>query len=175
MKLIFALYRFFNVIYRFIMRFYYTNKIKITCKSYGNNLRVNKNSSIGKNVILGNNCNFNGCKITGYGDVIIGNNFHSGEDILMITSIHNYDHGNRIPYDDTNINKNIIIEDNVWIGSRVIILGGCTIGEGAIIQAGAVVVKDIPKYGIAGGNPAKVFKYRDIKHYEEFKNKRLFH
>ncbi|WP_242984146.1 hypothetical protein [Clostridium putrefaciens] len=49
------------------------------------------------------------------------------------------------------------------------VLSGITIGEGAIIQAGSVVVKDIPKCSIAGGSPAKVFKYRDIEHYKELK------
>ena len=45
----------------------------------------------------------------------------------------------------------------------------------AIIQAGAVVVKDIPKCGIAGGVPAKVFKYRDIAHYEELVSAKKYH
>ena len=49
------------------------------------------------------------------------------------------------------------------------------IGEGAIIQAGSTVVKDIEKYGIAGGHPAKVFKYRDIDHYEKLKKEGKFH
>jgi acetyltransferase-like isoleucine patch superfamily enzyme len=71
--------------------------------------------------------------------------------------------------------KDITIEDQVWLGSRVIVLGSVSIGEGAIIQAGSVVVKDIPKYAIAGGNPCKVFKYRDIEHYEKLKKERKFH
>jgi acetyltransferase-like isoleucine patch superfamily enzyme len=94
---------------------------------------------------------------------------------MMITQNHNYDHGTMIPYDDTYIFKDIHIEDNVWLGNRVIILGGVTIGEGAIIQAGSVVVKNIPKYAIAGGHPATVFKYRDIKHYEKLKSAKKFH
>ena len=60
------------------------------------------------------------------------------------------------------------------MGARVIVLGGVTIGEGAIIQAGSVVVKDIPKYGIAGGHPAKEFKTRDIEHYEKLKSMQKF-
>lgn len=56
--------------------------------------------------------------------------------------------------------KPVIIDDGVWLGSRVIILPGVHIGEGAIIGAGAVVAKDIPPYAIAVGNPAKVIKYR---------------
>ena len=69
----------------------------------------------------------------------------------------------------------MVIEDNVWIGNRVIILPGVTIKEGAIIQAGSVVVGDIEKCGIAGGHPAKVFKYRDIEHYEKLKSEWKFH
>lgn len=109
------------------------------------------------------------------GKFIVGDNFHSGEDVLVITQNHNYDHGQKIPYDSTYIYKDVIIEDNVWIGSKVIILGGVRIGEGAIIQAGSVVLDDIPKYGIAGGHPAKVFNYRDKKHYEKLKREKKFH
>ena len=94
--------------------------------------------------------------ISGKGEVVIGDNFHPGKDRLMITDVHNYDHGNAIPYDEIVIIKNILIEDNVWLGSRAII-GGVTIGEGAMIQAGSIFVNDIPKYALAGGHPAKVF------------------
>lgn len=136
---------------------------------------MNKYSRVTKNTILGKNVNFNGIKIKAKGKVIVGNNFHCGEDCLIITDVHNYDKGKAIPYDDTYIVKDVIIEDNVWLGDRVIILGGVKIGEGAIIQAGSVVVKDIPKYAVAGGHPAKVFKYRDIEHYEKLKKEGKFH
>jgi maltose O-acetyltransferase len=53
------------------------------------------------------------------------------------------------------------IEDDVWIGARVIILSGVKIGKGAIIGAGAVVTKDVPPYAICAGNPARVIKYRN--------------
>lgn len=46
---------------------------------------------------------------------------------------------------------------------------------GSIIQASKVVVKNIPKYGIAGGHPAIVFKYRNIEHYTKLKNEKKFH
>ena len=82
-----------------------------------------------------------------------------------MTSNHNYE-GGAIPYDDMAWVKDVVIGDFVWLGSRVIILPGVTIGEGAIIQAGAVVVRDIPPCAIAGGNPAEVFKYRDKEHFE---------
>jgi len=138
--------------------------------TYDSKPKVNFYSRFTKKTFLGKNCHFNGMIIRGQGQVKIGDNFHSGKDILLINSYHKYNDGNSIPYDSqVMINKNIEIEDNVWIGDRVLILGGITIGEGAIIQAGAVVTKDIPKYAIAGGNPALVFKYRDIDNYEKLK------
>ncbi|MDD3593860.1 MAG: glycosyltransferase [Candidatus Gastranaerophilales bacterium] len=54
----------------------------------------------------------------------------------------------------------IIVKDDVWIGENSIIMSGITIGQGAIIAAGSLVTKDVPPYAIAGGNPAKVIKYR---------------
>lgn len=52
----------------------------------------------------------------------------------------------------------IIIEDNVWIGEFARICKGVTVGEGSIIAASAVVTKDVPRYSIVAGNPAKVVK-----------------
>lgn len=166
----------------------YLNKIRISVYRYrckkrvinqskfvGDNLKVNYQSSVTNNTVLGSNVNFNGMIISGGGKVTIGDNFHSGNECLIISQNHNYDSGRTIPYDyDDYIIKDVEIGDNVWFGSRVIILPGVKIGEGAIIQAGSVVSKNIPKYAIAGGNPAKVFKYRDIDHYEELKEKELF-
>lgn len=63
--------------------------------------------------------------------------------------------------EDDNVSKgNIIIEEDVWIGSKVVILSGVTIGRGSVIGAGSVVTKDIPRYMIAVGNPAKVIRRR---------------
>ena len=132
-------------------------------------MTVNDYTRLTKNTKLGTNCNFNGLKIPGNGLVIIGNNFYSENQILFFTSNHHYDYGDKLPYDETYITKNIIIEDNVWIGSRIIILGGVTLGEGCVIQEGSVMVNSIPKYAIAGGHPAKVFKYRNKEHYQLLK------
>ena len=112
--------------------------------------------------------------ISGNGHVIIGNNFHSGKNIRVLTTFHNYDKGEALPYDNTSYSKDVIIEDNVWIGESVLILGGVTIGEGAVIQAGSVVCKDIPPLSIAGGHPAVPFKYRDRDHYFSLKEEERF-
>lgn len=55
---------------------------------------------------------------------------------------------------------NIVVMDDVWIGRRVTILSGVTIGQGAIIAAGSVVTNNVPAYSIVGGVPAKVIKNR---------------
>lgn len=56
--------------------------------------------------------------------------------------------------------KSTSIGNDVWIGAKAIVKAGIKIGDGAIIAAGAVVVKDVPPYAIMGGVPAKVIKYR---------------
>ncbi|CAA6819433.1 MAG: Acetyltransferase [uncultured Sulfurovum sp.] len=159
---------------RKFLRFLYTSKIKIKVGSYGHPLYVNGSSTATKKTFLGTNVNFNGMEIGGCGVVKIGDNFHSGKACSIITQNHNYE-GEKIPYDNTFICKDVNIEENVWLGNRVIILGGVTIGEGAIIQAGSVVVKSIPKYAIAGGSPAIVFGQRDIEHYKRRKEEKRFH
>ena len=158
-----------------IKKLYWTWLVRLQAQKISGRLTVNARSSIGPNVFLADNVNFNGMKISGKGRVTIGNNFHSGTDCLMITQNHNYDNGEKIPYDASYILKSITIEDNVWLGDRVIVLGGVTIGEGAIIQAGSVVVKNIPKYAIAGGHPANVFSQRNIEHYDSLKREGQFH
>tara|TARA_B100000287_G_scaffold111966_1_gene104342 strand:+ start:78 stop:572 length:495 start_codon:yes stop_codon:yes gene_type:complete len=158
-----------------IRSFFFLYIVKRKVASYINPLRVNGLSYVSRNTILGKNVNFNGIRITGCGTVDIGDNFHSGKECLIISENHNFNQGKKIPYDETYICKNIKIEDNVWIGDRVIILGGVNIGEGAIIQAGSVVVSDIPKYAIAGGHPAKKFAERDKTHYNKLKKEGKFH
>lgn len=54
----------------------------------------------------------------------------------------------------------VVIGNDVWIGYQSLILGGVKIGDGAVVAAGAVVVKDVPPYAVVGGVPAKVIKYR---------------
>ncbi|MBE7081631.1 MAG: maltose O-acetyltransferase [Clostridiales bacterium] len=59
--------------------------------------------------------------------------------------------------------KPITIEDDVWIGARVVVLPGVTIGKGSVIGACAVVSKDVPPYSVFVGNPGRVVKNRKNK------------
>lgn len=63
------------------------------------------------------------------------------------------------PLEDTT-DKLTYIGNDVWIGAKVTVMDGVRIGDGAIVAAGSVVVKDVPPYAIVGGCPAKVIKYR---------------
>lgn len=151
------------------LRRLYGARLKRRVASHGTYIRANRRTRLTSQTHLGNNVHFNGLVIAGNGQVRIGDNFHSGPGCLLISQDHNFDKGASLPYDQTYTLRPITIEDNVWLGSRVIILGGVRIGEGAIVQAGAVVVRDVPSCSIVGGNPAEVFKYRDIEHYERLK------
>nr|WP_315401952.1 acyltransferase [uncultured Sphingobacterium sp.] len=155
-------------------KFFFTFLVKLMCPNRKGKVVANFYSKIGRNTFLGDNVNFNGMEISSGGKVYIGSNFHSGKQCMIIVQSHNYE-GKTIPYDTSYINKDVEIGDNVWLGHRVIILGGVKIGEGAIIQAGAVVVSDIPDCGIAGGNPAKVFKFRNKEHYYKLKEENKTH
>ena len=132
-------------------------------------VRCNYRCSFTPTTEIGDNCHFNGMHISGSGKVVIGNNFHSGKHIRVLTTFHNFEHGEALPYDNTVYSRDVVIEDNVWLGESVMILGGVTIGEGAVIQARSVVCKDVPPLAIAGGHPAVPFKYRDKEHYDKLK------
>lgn len=72
--------------------------------------------------------------------------------------------GTKACWVDKNVNdspfRKVRVGNDVWIGSRAMILGGVTVGDGAVVGAGAVVTKDVPAYAIVAGVPAKVIKYR---------------
>ncbi|MEM7187503.1 MAG: CatB-related O-acetyltransferase [Bacteroidota bacterium] len=130
---------------------------------------IGKGSKISNGTSIGDGTRINGkIVIKGRGECRIGKYGAFGDDIRMITSNHRVDDvvlqfglQKRIglgAHIDERIN--ITIGHNVWIGDRVIILPGVTIGNGAIIAAGATVTKDVPAYGIVGGVPAKFIKYR---------------
>lgn len=129
----------------------------------GSNINIEKGADFGsgKNIIIGNNSGLGiNCKVRG--PLEIGDNVMMGPDVVIMTNSHKFSRidipmnaqGSAVP-------RKVRIDNDVWIGTRVIILPGVTIGSGAIIGAGAVVTKDVPKMAIVGGCPAKVIKYRN--------------
>lgn len=111
----------------------------------------------GSRLIMKDHANLGrGACITGQGIVTIGRHVMMGHDCYLITSNHKY---LREGYDGY-VDKDVLIDDHAWLGHRVTLLPGVTVGKHAIVGAGSVVTKDVPDYAIVCGNPAKVIKYR---------------
>ena len=154
---------------------YYTYK---KCGAVGKDLNVNgKIEGLGAKVTIGDYSSFNyGVIFLGSGKITIGNYFHTGRGLTIITSNHDYDTGTAIPYSPgRSIDKEVVIKDFVWLGHNVTILQGVTIGEGAVVAAGSIVSKNVPDYAVVGGIPAKVLKYRNIEHFQKLKAEGKFH
>ena len=160
--------------YTNIKRGFWRYKVKATAKLTGKHIYIGGPSSVNNKTVLGDHFSTNGLMVRGSGTVKLGDFVHTGNDLLIISSNHNYKKAEYLPYDDQHEDKHVEVGRAVWIGDRVIILGGVKIGEGSIIQAGSVVVSDLPKFSIAGGNPAKVFKYRDVEHYRSLADRDKF-
>ncbi|WP_306569370.1 DapH/DapD/GlmU-related protein [Faecalispora jeddahensis] len=112
----------------------------------------------GKNITLGKNVFINaGCKFQDQGGITIGDGALIGHNVVMATLSHD-----PVPEKRGTMHPApIVIEKNVWIGSSATILPGVTIGEGAIVAAGAVVKRDVAANTIVGGVPAKFIKKID--------------
>ena len=133
----------------------------------------------GSNVPFDPNDSFNYSSIEIGDDVFIGSGalFHASESRITIGSKVMFGPGVAILGGDHNVSQigrfmfdvkdklpgndlPVVIEDDVWIGARAIILKGVTVGTGSVIAAGSVVTKSVPAYSIAAGVPARVVKPR---------------
>jgi acetyltransferase-like isoleucine patch superfamily enzyme len=112
-----------------------------------------RNIVIGDDSILGE-----GIILDGRAQLTIGSHVDIATDVMIYNSEHNVENEFFQAED-----KQVIIEDFVFIGPRVIILPGIKIGKGAVIGAGAVITKDVPPYAIVGGVPAKIIGERKNK------------
>jgi acetyltransferase-like isoleucine patch superfamily enzyme len=102
------------------------------------------------------------CHISAYiSSIYIGKGVQIASNCSFFPYNHSVDVSKLITQQPLVSNGDIIIEDDVWIGTRCIVLDNVRIGEGAVIGAGSVVTKDIPKMAIAVGVPAKIVKFRD--------------
>ena len=104
---------------------------------YGEGLKIGNNTGIGPNCFLG-------CA----GKIVIGSNVMFGSRCILNAENHVFDDKNKTIQSQGVKRKGIVIEDNVWVGSNVIILDGVTIGSGSVIGAGTLVNKDIPPNSI---------------------------
>lgn len=94
-------------------------------------------------------------------DVRIGHDVVMGPDVVIMTNTHAFEEPNRpIRLQGNGGVLPVVIEDDVWIGTRVIVLPGVTIGRGSVVGAGSVVTRSIPAFSIAVGVPAQVVRRR---------------
>jgi hypothetical protein len=108
-----------------------------------------KNISVGENVFI-NAC----CHFQDHGGVTLGDGCQIGHNVVFATLNHGLSPEERpITYPAP-----IVLERNVWVGSNATILQGVTIGENAVVAAGAVVTRDVPANTIVGGVPAKFIR-----------------
>ena len=133
------------------------NDIDVVCEE---NLYMGIHTSIGaKSIILNLRAKF-----------IMKKYSFSGPELLVVTGNHMSVIGLPMRFIDDSMkdqldanneyDKDIIVDEDVWIGARATLLSGVHIGRGCIIAAGAVVTQDIPPYAIVGGVPAKVIRFR---------------
>ena len=134
--------------------------VKGFCKSVGEIVNIEKGAYIPNDLTIGDNSGIGVNSEIGSG-TYIGDNVMMGPDCIIFTTSHKHDRTD-IPIGKQGMTdvKPVHIGNNCWIGTRVIIMPGVTIGEGSIIGAGAVVTRDIPSNVIAAGVPAKVIKNR---------------
>jgi acetyltransferase-like isoleucine patch superfamily enzyme len=106
--------------------------------------------SIGANTTIGH-----GAVLDARAGLTIGSCVNFSSEVMVWTSQHDYR-----CQDFSVIRKSVVIEDYAWLGPRTIVLPGVTIGEGAVVGAGAVVTKNVSPYTVVGGVPAKVIASR---------------
>lgn len=117
-------------------------------------------------IIIGDNCRIGTyCHITAVKGIFIGNNVLTGKSILITDNAHGRSERMMLDIPPTlrplSSVGPVTICDNVWIGDKVSIMPGVTIGKGSIVAANSVVTRDVPPYCIVGGIPAKIIKYLD--------------
>lgn len=135
---------------------------KLILKHCGSNVNIEKGAQFNTEVSLGDNSGI-GVNATISGFVTIGNDVMMGPECMIFTANHMMNRTD-IPM---RLQKHeparpVVIEDDVWIGGRVIILPGVRVGKGSVIGAGSVVTRDVAPYSIVAGNPAKLIRMREL-------------
>ncbi|MBS4223347.1 CatB-related O-acetyltransferase [Lederbergia citrea] len=153
--------RFGRVKYKMLLVY----KTQLINRNGSNALFIGPTTSIknSKNIFIGENSYINGgFLIAGNkSSIIIGKSCLISFNVHIRTDMHNYINWSYPIIDQGHSEKDIIIEDDVWIGFGAQIMPGVKIGTGAVVGAGSIVTKDIPQYAVVAGVPAKVIKYRE--------------
>jgi galactoside O-acetyltransferase len=113
---------------------------------------------IGDHVSLNANVYINACS---GGRIRIGNDVLIGPNVVLRASDHKFDDLTRPMRLQGHASGTIVIEDDVWLGANVTVVGGVRIGQGSVVAAGAVVAADVEPNSIVGGVPARLIRKRD--------------
>lgn len=116
-------------------------------------------SNVVEKLRIGNGCWLNvGCYLELGDEIRIGNDVSFGPEVMILTSTHDTRAGTTARRAVEVSCRPVAINDGAWIGARATILPGVTVGEGAIVAAGAVVHRDVPPNTLVAGIPARVVK-----------------
>jgi len=135
----------------------------------GNNTTILSNARLAvygnscqANITIGNNCYIGfgfSALASAEASIDIGNNVLFASNVLVTNENHGIDPESDIPYMDQQLSaKDVKIGNGCWIGEKVCILSGVSIGEKCIIGAGSIVTRSIPSYSLAAGHPARILK-----------------
>lgn len=134
---------------------------KAMFKHMGKNVNIEHGAffASGKDIEIGDNSGLGlNCRVAG--PLKIGRDVMMGPNVMIFTQNHETENVAKPMRLQTAQKKAVTIGNDVWIGANVMILPGVTVGDGAILAAGAVVTKDVEPYTVVGGNPAKEIKKR---------------
>ena len=135
--------------------------IKGMLSEVGEDVNVERMADIASNKLKIGNHSGIGVRAYLQGDITIGDYVMMAPDVSIFTINHNTERIDIPMCRQGNAEeKPVIIGNDVWIGTRVTIMGGVTVGDHSIIAAGAVVTKNVPDYAVVGGVPATIIKYR---------------
>jgi acetyltransferase-like isoleucine patch superfamily enzyme len=147
------------------------NGLSLSGITFGNNVSILRNTiiectgvirNLGEGLIIGNNVGIaQNCFIQVRGKVVIGNDVMFGPGVSIFSEDHGFSDINIPMIEQPEIRRGVIIEDNVWVGTRAVILDGVTVGRGSIIAAGSIVKSSVPPFSIVAGVPGKVIKSRE--------------
>lgn len=125
------------------------------------NIRPNIKFARGSNISIGDHSGIgDGCFLQDIGEITIGQDVLMAPEVMVFTANHLTRKDELLRNQGTQV-RNVSIGDDVWIGTRAIILPGVNISKGAVIAAGAVVTKDVEPYTIVGGVPARKIGMRE--------------
>lgn len=113
------------------------------------------------NLTIGSGCSVGITRMQAHAEIKIGSCVVINDGVRLITGSHDI---NSPTYE--HVFAPIVVEDYAWVATDAMVLKGVTIGRGAVVAAGAVVVKDVRPFSLVGGNPAKEFGTRTIERFE---------